>query len=404
VLEHLLPARRHFTGEDSIFQANAEASARRAAGEDILNATLGALVDDSGHLVILETTQALWQDLTPLEWAPYAPITGDPAFLTALVQRHWPLLTSHGVGCATPGGCGALMLSVRNFLEPGMAVLAATPFWGPYSTLTQENGASLVTAPFPEPGQALDGEAWERAGRDLLARQGRLLVWLNDPCHNPTGHSLSPEDRATLREVLRRLATRGPVTLLLDCAYLDYTADPGHVRQALDDYAVLGAEGSVLVGASLSLSKSLTLYGGRCGALVFPWCESGALQAALAVSCRGIYANCARAPQSLLVRLARDGKAQERLHAEHRHWSDVLVTRALALDRALTAEGFPGVSWKGGFFVTLRLADSQATYRRMKTDGVYGVPLPEGLRVGLCGLRAQDAPRLAAALRRAVPV
>jgi aspartate/tyrosine/aromatic aminotransferase len=230
--------------------------------------------------------------------------------------------------------------------------------------------------------------------------QGRVLLWLNDPCHNPTGRSLSPDDRAALAGLLREASALGPITLLLDFAYLDYTREPGAVAAALSDYGALGAEGSVLVGASLSLSKSMTLYGGRCGALAFPWSVDPALQAALTQSCRGTWSNCAKAPQALLLRLEKDGKAQARLAAEHRHWSDVLAARASALDEALAAEGMAALHWTGGFFVCVPVADPDGACIRMKGDGVFTVPLPEGLRVGLCGMRAAEAPRFAQTLRR----
>ena len=402
MLEQLIPARRRFPAEDVIFTLNAQAQQRKAAGEDILNATLGALATDTGQLVLLETVAALWRELTPMEALPYAPIAGDPAFLRALVRRHWPSLDGFGTGCATPGGSGALAISVRNLLEPGMELLTASPFWGPYSTLAAENGASVATAPFPEPGAALDAEAWMRAGKAIMARQQRLLVWLNDPCHNPTGRSLARADREALMAVLRRLAQLGPVTLLLDCAYLDYTADPGHVRAGLDQWAELGAEGRVLVGASLSLSKALTLYGGRSGALVFPWVHDAALQAALATSCRGAFSNCARAGQSLLLRLERDEARQAALLAEHRHWSGVLEARALALDAALKGEGLAGAPWVGGFFIALKAADPGAVCASLKAQGVYVIPLPDGLRVGICGLPAAQAPRFAHAMAEAL--
>lgn len=399
MLEHLIPARRHFSEGDPIFALHAEALRRKAAGEDLLDATLGALLDDDGALVVLESVQALWRELTAAEVAPYAPIAGDPGFLRALTQRHWPKLEACGPGCATPGGSGALALSVRNLLEPGMAVLTAEPCWGPYAVLAEENGASLAFAPFPGPGQPLDLAAWERAASALMDRQHRLLVWLNEPCHNPTGLSLAAADRAALLDLLRRLADQGPVTLLLDCAYPDYTTDPQHVRAALDQYGELGQEGRVLVGACLSLSKALTLYGSRGGALVFPWCRDAALQAALVTSCRGLYSTCPRAPQALLLRLERDGKRQEQLCAEHRHWSEVLECRALALDRAFRAEGLAPVAWMGGFFVTLPLADPARAFQGLKARGVFTVPLPQGLRVGICGLPAAGAPRFAKAMK-----
>ena len=398
--EQLIPTRRAFPADDPIFALNAEAQARKAAGESILNATVGALLDDSGQLVVLESVMDLWRELTAMEVAPYAPIAGDPAFLKALVQRHWPLLDSAGAACTTPGGSGALALSLRNFLEPGQTVLTTAPYWGPYATLAAENGMGLATAPWPKAGQPLDAATWDRTIRSLLKAQGRVLLWLNDPCHNPTGRSLSASDRAALTSVLRDASALGPITLLLDFAYLDYTREPESVAAALADYAALGAEGRVLVGASLSLSKSMTLYGARCGALAFPWCGDAALQAALTQSCRGTWSNCARAPQSLLLRLARDGKAQARLAAEHRHWSEVLAARATALDAALAAEGMAPLGWQGGFFVTVAAGDPEALCGRLKGEGVFTVPLPEGLRVGLCGMRAEEAPRFARALRR----
>jgi len=400
----LIPSRRAFPADDPIFALNTEAQARRAAGRSILNATVGALLDDSGQLVVLDSVMDLWRELTALEIAPYAPIAGDPLFLKALVRRHWPLLDSAGAACATPGGSGALALSLRNFLEPGQKVLTTAPFWGPYATLATENGISLATAPWPGAGEPLDTGAWEAALRTLMRDQGRVLLWLNDPCHNPTGRSLSSADRASLAGLLRGVAMLGPITLLLDFAYLDYTREPEAVAAALSDYAALGAGGRVLVGACLSLSKSMTLYGGRCGALAFPWCEDPALQAALTQSCRGTWSNCAKAPQALLLRLEKDGKVQARLAAEHRHWSDVLATRAAALDEALAAEGMEALRWTGGFFVCVPVANSEAACVRMKGDGVFTVPLPEGLRVGLCGMRAAEAPRLAQALHRVLAV
>lgn len=402
MLDQLIPTRQAFPADDPIFALNAEATARKAKGESVINATVGALLDDEGRLVVLDTIMEAYRQLTPMEVAPYAPIAGDAAFLTALVKRHWPDRADFGAACATPGGSGALALSIRNLLEPGQAVLTLAPYWGPYATITAENGARLETLPLPEPGHALDEAAWREAVLGLMARQGRLLLWWNDPCHNPTGRSASAAGRETLFRLLREAASQGPVTLLLDLAYLDYTAEPHAVREALDDYARFAQEGSVLVGAALSLSKAFTLYGARAGALAFPWTKDAALQAALAMSCRGLFSNSPKAPQSLLVKLAKDPAALDRLAAEHARWSQVLTARAHALDRALREEKLQGVAWQGGFFVTLRVDQPQQVCARLKDHGVFVVPMPEGLRVGLCGLREADAPHFARAFAAAL--
>ncbi len=405
MLPQLLPSRRGFSGDDLIFTLNAKAQARIAAGASVINATIGALYDDAGKLVVLDTVMQQWQQLTSAEVAPYAPIGGDQTYLLNLVQRHWPSITKVSVGVASPGGSGALALTLKNFLDDGHTVITAAPYWGPYGTLAIENGQKLATVPYPDEHTGIDIGAWEATCRDVLESQGRLLVWLNDPCHNPTGRSFTRSDRQQLLEMLRDLSSQGPVTFVLDLAYLDYAKDPAQVREALDDYAAFGAEGNVLVGACLSLSKAYTLYGARAGALVFPWTDEPALQSALITSCRGTWSNCARGPMSVLNRMSRDPALKASLEQEHAHWRTLIAQRAAALDVALKAEGFPGAPYDGGFFVTLSGGISpSATCERMQASDVFVIPMPEGLRVGICAMKAADATRFAKAYADAMRV
>lgn len=397
--EQLIPDRRHFTGVDPIFTANAAAQKRAAAGLPVINAAMGALLDEDGKLVTLDSVMSQFPHLTPAEIAPYSPIAGDPRYLLALTQRYWPSLTSYGVGVATPGGTGALALSLMNLLEPGQTLLTVAPYWTPYATLASENGMQLETVPHAGAGAAIDLEAWRTTASRILEAQGRLLLWLNDPCHNPTGRSLSTADRRAVLQLLRELSEKGPVTLLLDVAYPDFARDPRYVQEAMEDYRAFGAEGKVLVGACMSMSKSHTLYGARAGALVFPWSTDRALAAALANSCRGTFSNCARAPMSVMLRMAADASATTALDAEHAYWRGVLAARADALDAALKGEGLAGAPWDGGFFVTLPVDDPEVVTAQLAADGVFVVPMAGGVRVGICGLRVVDAPRFAAAMR-----
>ena len=93
--------------------------------------------------------------------------------------------------------------------------------------------------------------------------------------------------------------------------------------------------------------------------------------------------------------------SQARLAREHAHWSNVLIARADALDEALRAEGLSGACWDGGFFVTIESPTPMELSDRLTNEGVFVVPIPEGVRVGVCGLRVADAPRFAAAIRSA---
>ena len=50
---HLIPAHQGRPADDPIFALNKEATQRKARGEAIVNATVGALLDDDGKLAIL---------------------------------------------------------------------------------------------------------------------------------------------------------------------------------------------------------------------------------------------------------------------------------------------------------------------------------------------------------------
>ncbi len=72
-------------------------------------------------------------------------------------------------------------------------MLTTAPYWGPYAPLAAENGSRVATAPCPVGASPWIGGLGGRA-EALMEDQGRVLLWLNDPCHNPTGRSLCRAD------------------------------------------------------------------------------------------------------------------------------------------------------------------------------------------------------------------
>ena len=52
---HLVPPRQTRPDKDVIFALNAEATRRKQAGESVINATIGSLMNDDGTLSILST-------------------------------------------------------------------------------------------------------------------------------------------------------------------------------------------------------------------------------------------------------------------------------------------------------------------------------------------------------------
>jgi aromatic-amino-acid transaminase len=422
---HLILAHQGRPADDPIFALNKEATQRKARGEAIVNATVGALLDDDGKLAILPSAAKAVHDVPAAEWAAYAPIAGTPDFLRAVIDDLLggePTLRDCAVATATPGGSGALRLAIANFLEPGQALLTTSWYWGPYHTLCEESERKLETfnmfapvagAPVsgaPVAGVAveqatggLDVEAFDAALGRQLAAQGRALVFLNDPAHNPTGYSMTDDEWRAVVERIAARASQGAVTLLVDCAYFLFGSarDPraflAHLRPLVGKAALLFA---------WSASKSFTQYGLRVGALVACVAdpkERAMVESALSYSCRGTWSNCNRGGLAAVTRMLIDPEIARACATERAALAGLLRARVDAFNALAHGRGLHYPRYEGGFFVTVFHDRAAEKAEAMRAKGVYVVPqVPRtgggALRVALCSVPERDIARLVDAL------
>lgn len=395
---HLLPARQGRTGNDLIFALNAEATQRAQRGEAIVNATLGTLMKDDGSLAVLDTVTQVLSQVPRGEWNAYAPIAGTPGFLEAVIAdtlSTQPRLSAAAVAVATPGGTGALRHAVVNFLEPGQALLTPSLYWGPYQTLCDEHRRRVETFRMFDEGGRLDVAGLGQAMTEQLARQGRVLLFLNDPCNNPTGYSMTREEWRAVVATLLEHADR-PVTLLVDMAYWLYGAvEPRDFLAEL--VPLLGRVGLLF---AWSASKSFTSYGLRVGALVAVVDDESrpSTQAALSYSCRGTWSNCVRGGMWAMTRLLTDPVLRASADAERAELRGLLMRRVEAFNAAARPLGLRYPRYEGGFFVTVFHGEPEQTAERMRALGVYVVPQAEGVRIALCSVPEASVPRLVATL------
>ena len=399
----LIPARRARPTDDPIFALNAEAHARASAGEPIVNATLGTLLDEDGRLAVLPTVAEAMREVSPAENAAYAPIAGPPAFLRAVVEDIFGTspAASWAATVATPGGTGALRHAIVNFLEPRESLLTTSFYWGPYRTLADEAERGLEVFRMFDARGRLDVEDLDRKLSAQVARQGRALVFLNSPCHNPTGYSLDAAEIGEVVAAIRGASKRGSVALLVDMAYARYGATglPG----ALDQ--VLGLAGEALLLFAWSASKAFTEYGARVGALVAVHPdpeERAAVQSALTYSCRGTWSNCNAGGMAAITRLLTTPELRARVDRERAALKALLDRRVARWNALAPAAGLRYPRYDGGFFTTVFCEDAVAAGTKLKADGVFVVPQAGALRVALCSVAEREVPRLTEALGRHV--
>jgi aromatic-amino-acid transaminase len=399
----LIPSHADRPGDDPIFALNAEAQARARAGEPVLNATVGALLDEEGRLAVLPSVAQTLREVPPEVSAGYAPIAGPAGFLRAVVadllgdrpEAAW------AVAAASPGGSGAIRMAIANFLELHQAALTTSFYWGPYKTLADDCDRRIETfRMFDERGR-LDTGALAQALRRQIDAQGRVLAILNSPCHNPTGYSFDDDEWSAVAEILGREAARAPVALALDVAYARY----GAVDLARGIDRVLKLAGDALLLLTWSASKSFTEYGLRVGALVAIHPDAGErarLESAFGYTCRGTWSNCNAGGMSAITRVLTDTALRARVDGERATLKALLDRRVARWNELAGPAGLRYPRYDGGFFTTVFCDDAPGTAARLRAEGVFVVPLPGALRVALCSVAERDVPRLVETLGRHV--
>lgn len=397
---HLISGHQSRPADDPIFALNKEAMARKARGEPIVNGTVGALLHDDGRLAILPTAARALREVPAEEWAPYAPIAGSTDFLDAVMSdlfRDEPEMRACAVAVATPGGTGALRHAIANYLERGQSLLTTSFFWGPYQTLCEEADRELDTLPMFGADGGLDIDALDRALATQIEQQQRVLLFLNDPCQNPTGYSMSTEEwRAVVLRLIER-STQAPITLLVDMAYAAYSVRDR--RAFLKELRPLLGKVGLLF--AWSASKTFTHYGLRVGAIVAcvpDPAERAATYAALSYSCRGTWSNCSRGGMRAITRLLVEADLAAACDREREDLKALLGRRVAAFNELAPKRSLRYPRYEGGFFVTVFADDAHERAARMKDAGVFVVPQRGALRVALCSVAERDVERLVEAL------
>ncbi len=399
-MEFLIASRRNRPGDDPIFSLNAEAVRRQKAGDDVVNATIGALLADDGKLAIMPTVAQALGSL-PFEMAAtYAPIPGRDDYRKAVIDD---LLGPHGLtadacGVATPGGTGALRMAIDDFLEPGQTALTSSYFWGPYRTIAEESGHKLDTFEMFDGAGRFHVTAFDKRLDELMGAQKRALILLNTPCHNPTGYSLDASELGAMVDVLERHAARGPITLVLDVAYGYF--HPEAQGRTISTFAKLA--GKVLVTFAWSGSKAFALYGQRVGALVAivpDAAERTRITNAITYSCRGIWSNCNAAGMAAVARLLSNAELHAKVLDERAELVRLLARRVEHWNELASAAGLAYPRYDGGFFTTVFHADPKSASEELTRRGLYLVPTAGALRVAVCAVNEAQIARIVDGLR-----
>ena len=236
--------------------------------ENIVNATIGSLYDEDGNLVALDTVFNTYNSLDNRTKAKYASsFSGNPNFRQQVynwVVQDTKLDLCHSV-IGTPGGSGAVSSTILNVLDEGQTLIIPHIAWGNYKSMATIANCKVQAYQMFD-GDAFNITSFKETCREVMARQGKVLAIINDPCHNPTGYSMTVEEWNQVIDFFNELSNEGPVIILDDIAYIDYSYNLERSRDYMNAFNRMNDQ--VMIVVAFSCSKTLTSYGLRCGGAV----------------------------------------------------------------------------------------------------------------------------------------
>lgn len=395
---------RNIPKEDKIFGINNRAKAMIAErGNDaVANATIGALLDDEGKLMVLTSVIDALKELEPKDFAEYAPISGIPGYRDAVKKDILGSYNLKGYAevVATPGGTGSIRNTMANFSERGDKVLVADWFWSPYRIIAQEIGRDVTTFTFFDENRNFNAGDLEKQIKTLLETQDRLVLILNTPAHNPTGYSLTKEDWYAVKSVLEGTPKDKKIALLVDIAYIDFAGDEEESRKFIPILEEMPENVLPIIG--YSMSKAYTIYGMRGGAMMCIAKTQELAQEFKSVcefSSRGSWSNCNRSPQVILSKIYQEPALKAKVVAERKAFRDMLLKRGKAFEAAAKEIGLEMVPFDAGFFTSLPCGNPDAVSAELEKEGIFLVPLAKGVRVSIASVSEEKCKLLPARIK-----
>ena len=230
-----------------------------------INLSIGIYFDDAGRIPVLESVQRAESAVVAKGGPkPYLPIEGAANFRAAVQQllfgeAHEAVTSARVATIQSVGSSGGLKVGAdflaRHF--PGSQVWVSDPTWDNHRSMFE--GAGLMVHTYPYYDAATGGLKFDAMLATLRTLPARSVVLLHACCHNPTGVDLTRAQWDQLIPVLRERE----LLPYLDLAYQGF--GDGIVEDAYAARALASAGLSFFIANSFS--KSMSVYGERCGAL-----------------------------------------------------------------------------------------------------------------------------------------
>ncbi|MEY8309679.1 aminotransferase class I/II-fold pyridoxal phosphate-dependent enzyme [Erysipelotrichaceae bacterium 51-3] len=376
--------------------------AKAKYGDDqVVDAVIGSLYTEEGKLATLNTVFSTLKNIDDAHLAKYAvSFTGNPDFQKDAID--WVLDGNSDLYkevIATPGGTGAVGMSIENCLEPGQTLIIPEIAWGSYALMAQMNNLEVARYSLFD-GDHFNMNSFKATCKEVMAKQERLVLIINDPCHNPTGYSMSEDEWKEVIAFLNECSKTHDVVLINDIAYIDFSYRGAYAKKYFTCFDEISDKVAVIV--AFSISKSMTSYGLRCGAaILLAKTLEGVeeLKVVFEKSARATWSNINNGAMEMFATVMEEKKPE--YLAEKQKYVDLLKARSDLFLKEANEAGLKTYPYKEGFFVTLAMDnDTRDKYHEaLMNEQIYTVKVNKGIRVAICSMPLDKVKGLAARMK-----
>jgi aromatic-amino-acid transaminase len=391
---------------DVILSMNQEAQDRKKRGIKVINGSIGMMYLDDGALPVSSSIRSLLAAHVKDEDLIYPSVSGSKDYQLAV--RKWFLSSSfdeeansgHYLSLATMGGTGAVTLAFAYAKEKDALILLPSLGWPNYEGIAKGFQDEIA---YYDP---FDGMAFNIKGiaaliQKELLNHAHLALLINDPCQNPTGYSLTPEEWREVVALLSKEGVKGKVDLIVDAAYIDY-GDALYREEMKKSLKTLPNE--TLLFFCFSFSKTLSFYGLRIGALAVYGKDKDAVEKAYGASvsrARALWSVPNHMAMNAVSELLLDEKRFKELKDEVSANKAIVSSRAEIFLEESAKEGLSHYPYRSGFFITLPLKDAFESSRLLMEKNIFLAPVkPTALRIALCSLKKEEIVGLAHEIKK----
>lgn len=398
---------------DKVFTvvAKAKKAKEEVGAENVIDATIGVLCNEDAQFVNFKTVSRVYKEIPDNEIAAYASsFSGDPKFLecvkeVVLGKNYKEVFRGSYIDAlATPGGSGAVSNTIWNYADKGEKILIPDWMWESYKIMSEEfeNKYELYSL-FDENG-VFNMADFKKKTLKILEEQGKVLAIINDPCHNPTGYSLSLEEWKELKDFFVEASSKGQIILLNDIAYIDYDfRGEDEARKYMENFKNLPE--NILVIFAFSISKAFTEYGLRVGAQLALSSSKKIIEdfkRANEFSCRSRWSNISRGGMKLFSDIVSNPELFSELKKERQEYIDLMRERADIFISEANEVNLSMCTYRGGFFITVPFGkDTEKTGLELQNENIFTVILDNGLRIAICSVPKKQLKGLARKIKGA---